>query len=329
MNHSGKDLMSKLIVGCGYLGARVARLWRDAGEPVFVTTRSHQRSAELAASGWEPIVADVTCPETLRGLPRADTVLVAFGYDPSAGRSRSEVYADGLANLLKALDADTRRIVYVSSTGVYGQHHGAWVTEETPCRPEREAGRAFLAAEQRLAEHPLGRRSVVLRMAGLYGPSRVPRPRGLLSGEPLAVASDSFLNLIHVDDMVQVVAAACKARLDEDAVRHHGQRPTNADAPIASGNSPRLYLASDGHPVQRREYFRFLAERLGAPEPTFVEPDPQAAAQARGGGSKRVSNAKLLQELGVTMRWPSYREGLGGGSLEQGAWSGESGGGSG
>ncbi len=279
--------MSKLIVGCGYLGSRVADLWHRDGEQVFATTRTPQNAARLAARGWEPVVADVTRPDTLRRLPAAETVLIAFGYDASAGHSRMEVYARGLSNLLEALGPQTNRLIYVSSTGVYGQQHGGWVTEETPCRPDRDAGRAFLAAEQGLAEHALGSRAVVLRMAGLYGPGRVPRPRAFAAGQALAVAADSYLNLIHVDDMAQVVLAAARG-----------------------ARCPRLYLASDGHPVQRREYFRYLAELMGVPEPRFVEPDPRAASEARGGGSKRVSHARLQSELGVVFEWSSYREGL-------------------
>jgi len=279
--------MNKLVVGCGYLGFRAATVWRDAGEQVFALTRSPQHAQALAECGLRAIVADVTRPETLTGLPAVDTVLIAYGYDAATGYSRHDVYCQGLSNLLAALPAQTGRLLYVSSTGVYGQHDGDWVTEQSPCRPDRDASRAFIAAEQSLAQHTLGRRAVVLRMAGLYGPGRIPRQQQLVAGEPLAVPADSFLNLIHVDDMVQAVVAAGVA-----------ERPSH------------LYLVSDGHPIQRREYFTYLAHLLSAPAPRFIDPNPVALSAGRGSGNKRISNARLLSELHLRLRWPSYREGL-------------------
>ncbi len=97
--------MSKLIFGCGYLGSRVAALWRDAGHEVVVVTRSRNRADEFQGNGYGAIVADVTRPETLRDLPTAETVLYAVGYDRSpAGRPSIEaVYAGGVEIVLSAL----------------------------------------------------------------------------------------------------------------------------------------------------------------------------------------------------------------------------------
>src|SRR5574340_490501 len=163
--------MAKLVIGCGYLGRRVAQRWQAAGETVFVTTRSPERAVALATEGLTPLVLDLTRPETLAGLPLAETVLWAVGFDRSAGCTRTDVHVDGLRALLDALAPSTRRIIAVSSSGVYGQTDGQWVDESTPCQPTREAGIAFVAAEQMLAEHGLGVRAVVLRLAGLYGPA--------------------------------------------------------------------------------------------------------------------------------------------------------------
>ncbi len=143
--------MVRLIFGCGYLGHRVAVRWQVAGDTPHVVTRSPSRAAALAAEGLQPIVADVLRPETLRGLPTADTVLYAVGYDRTADQSLREVYVQGLANVLAALPANTGRILYVSSTGVYGQTTGEPVDESSPCHPTREGGRACLEAEQLLS----------------------------------------------------------------------------------------------------------------------------------------------------------------------------------
>ncbi len=280
-------MMANLIVGCGYLGRRVARLWLADGRSVAGVTRRPQQAAQLQQEGLHAIVADVTRPETLAGLPPAETVLYAVARDRDAVQPRHELYVDGLRAALDALSPRTGRIIFVSSTGVYGQTDGSWVDETSPCRPQREAGRVFLAAEQILAEHALGSRAVVLRMAGIYGPGRIPLRAQLLSGEPIAVPSESLLNLIHVDDAAAVVLAA-----------------------EAHAAPPVTYVVSDGHPVERRAYFTGLAELLASPPPKFVEPPADAPVALRAAANKRVANARMLDELHVRLMHPTYRQGL-------------------
>jgi nucleoside-diphosphate-sugar epimerase len=279
--------MRKLIVGCGYLGRAVARTWRAEGHAVVAITRSAERAESLARDGLQPIVADVTRPDTLAGLPPAQTVLYSVGFDKRGAASRREVYVEGLATALDALSNDTERILFTSSTGVYGRADGAWVDEQTPCHPTREGGRLMGAAEQVLREHRLSDRAVVLRLAGLYGPGRIPRLADLLAGRPIAVPSIGYVNLIHVDDAAAAVVAADRR-----------------------GRPGRTYLVSDGNPVPRREFYTDLATALGLPAPSFVEPPPEAVSEGRAAASKRVANARMRRELGVDLRYPSYREGL-------------------
>ena len=159
------------------------------------------------------MVADVMQPSTLAQLPPAETVLYAVGYDPRGGRTRCEIYVDGLRNTLAALPGGPERIIFVSSTGVYGQDDGSWVDEDSPCRPTHDSGRALLAAEAVLHEHPLGSRGVVLRLAGIYGPGRLPRRPDLVAvHRGLAIPAESVANLIHVDDAATVVLAAEQPR---------------------------------------------------------------------------------------------------------------------
>jgi nucleoside-diphosphate-sugar epimerase len=279
--------MRKLIVGCGYLGCRVAQRWLAAGDEVWAVSRTPHHAAALVALGLRPLVADVTRPETLAALPPVETVLYAVGYERTSAASRWDVYVGGLENFLRAVPASVERMIYLSSTGVYGQADAAWVDEQAECRPTREAGQAFWAAEQRLAAHALGPRTIVLRMAGLYGPGRVPHRADLLAGRALAVPAAGYLNLIHVDDMANVVLAA------------------ERQAPC-----PRLYLASDGHPVERNDYYTYLAQLLGVSCPPLVTPASDSPAAQRATANKRVSNRRLRTELDVTFQYPSYREGL-------------------
>jgi nucleoside-diphosphate-sugar epimerase len=305
--------MQKLIFGCGYLGSRVARLWQAAGDEVSVVTRSERRAAELQALGYRALVADITRPETLVDLPEAATVLFAVGFerpkaskaDPSttafaistpnssvtgpgaAAQTIADVYVGGLHNVLAALPTATGRFIYISSTGVYGSGQGDWVDESTATNPVREGGRACLAAEELLRAHTLGQRAIVLRLAGIYGPGRIPRAEALRAGEPIAAPAEGFLNLIHVDDAAAIALVA----------EQHATPPC-------------LYIVSDGHPGQRQEYYAELARLLGAPPPRFTAPDPASPAAARASSDKRASNARLLAELPVRLCYPSFREGL-------------------
>ena len=122
---SSSASMTKLIFGCGYLGERVAHLWHEAGDRVVVVTRSTDRAADFAARRhYQAIVADVTRPESLVELPASDTVLFAVGFDRKVQQSIHEVYAGGLRNVLSALSSKAGRVIYISTTGVYGDSAG-------------------------------------------------------------------------------------------------------------------------------------------------------------------------------------------------------------
>jgi nucleoside-diphosphate-sugar epimerase len=127
----------------------------------------------------------------------------------------------------------------------------------------------------------------VLRLAGLYGPGRIPLAADVRHGRPIAAPVQGLLNLIHVDDAAQVVIAA-----DERAV------------------PPRTYVVSDGCPVVRREYYEELARLLGAPRPVFAPAPSDSAAVGRAGSDKRASNARMVGELGVRLAYPTFREAL-------------------
>jgi nucleoside-diphosphate-sugar epimerase len=270
----------------------VAKRWRTAGHEVVVITRSQEKAGQFQGQGFETIVADATRPESLVNLPAAETVLYSVGYDRSAaaGPSIEDVYAGGVKNVLAALPTDTGRIIYISTTGVYGPGSGEWVDEATPPDPRRDGGHASLAAEQALATHPLGRRSVILRLAGIYGQGRIPFIDKLRAGEPIPAPVTGYLNLIHVDDAADVVLAA------------------EAFAPIEQ--SPRIYCVSDGQPVERGEYYSEVARQISAPAPRFVDPEPSSPRAIRAENSRRIRNDRMLAELRVTLTYPDYRAGL-------------------
>lgn len=279
--------MAKLIFGCGYLGRRVGQRWLDRGEAVYAVTRSAARAGELERIGYRPLVADITDIDTLADLPVAETVLFAVGFDRTAGHPIEDVYVGGLKNVLACLPPATGHFLYISSTGVYSQNDGSWVDEDSPCEPRRPGGKACLTAEQLLAADERGQQATILRMAGLYGPGRVPRKQDIVAGMPIPSPGEGYLNLIHAEDAADIVLMVEPRR-----------------------GAARVYLAADGEPVLRIDYYREMARQLGAPEPVFLPPDEAATSPGRGTTNKRISNRRLTAEFDVKWQYPSYREGL-------------------
>jgi nucleoside-diphosphate-sugar epimerase len=144
----------------------------------------------------------------------------------------------------------------------------------------------MLEAEDLLRSHRLGDRAIILRLAGLYGPNRIPRMADVVAGKPVRADPRGHLNLVHLDDAVEAVISA-----------------------ESRGNPPRTYLVSDGNPVQRRAFYEHLAELLGRASPQFAESLGDSANQ-RGANDKKADNRRMLAELDVALRYPSYREGL-------------------
>jgi len=272
----------RLVVGCGYLGGVVAARWVAAGDAVWGIVRTPSRQAALEAAGVTALVADVAGAAPLPALPEVDTVVWSVGFDRSAGQAYRDVHVTGLARLLDALSGSPR-VVMVGSTGVWGRVEGMVVDESTPPSPEREAGRVLLDAERVLADHRLGP-GTVLRLAGIYGPGRLPRLDDLRAGRPLPADPDSWLNLIHVDDAATILMA------------------------VAGHPSPGpLYVVSDGHPLRRGDFYATLADLCGSPPPQWTPPPPESR-----GGDKRVDPGRLFREIAPTLAHPRALEALAG-----------------
>ena len=219
-------------------------------------------------------------------MPNVGTVLFAVGYDRKSGKSIDEVYVDGLRNVLAKLSPDIHRLIYISSTGVYGQSTGEWVDESSPCNPTRPGGKACLAAETMIAKHPLGSRAIILRLAGIYGPDRVPRKKDLLAGK-LVASTSGHLNLIHVDDAADVVLAA-----------------------ESSSGVPATYVVSDEFPVPRRQYYEEICRLLGLTDVEYVDPPVDSPAGQRALADKRIRSDRLRESLDIALKYPTFREGL-------------------
>ena len=244
-------------------------------------------AAALRAGGIESVTGDVCDPDTLRALPGASTVLYAVGMDYRAARPMHEVYVRGLANVLDTLPP-CARFIYVSSTSVYGQSAGEWVTEQSPAEPTEASGKVVMEAEQLLRARVPG--AVVLRCAGQYGPNRLLRKQAIMKGEPLAGDAEKWLNLVHIADAATAVL--------------------HAETHAMPGET---YNLSDGAPATRRDFYTRLAELLGT-EAKFeprAEPDPPAHRHLRRadrqGNRRRPQRLHQGVEAGPTQRGGHHR----------------------
>ena len=280
---------TRLIVGCGYVGERVANRWKNQGDRVLAVTRSSSRASSFERRGWEPLIWDWLDPQSHlpASLPPLDTLVIAVSHAPVEGLPPESTHRMGLERLGASIAEKSHgaRWIYLSTTGVFAPvHDGSWVDEDSPVGPNRPGSIAALAGEQWIAGNITSAHRVVLRPAGIYGPGRIPRWESIRDRIPLRVDPDSYLNLIHVDDLAGVI----------DVVANASQVST-------------LYCVSDGRSPTRREYYQTISDWLRLPDPIF---DPNTERQSRSEGNKRVSPVKLHRELPIQFDYPSYREGL-------------------
>ena len=272
-----------LIAGCGDLGLRVVgllslentanRIWGLRRHPSVESTN------DLPSFTW--ITADLTQPDSLRAMPK-DITHVLYTAAPNA-RTEADyraVYREGLESLLQAVASPSlQRVLFVSSTAVYGDHGAQWINEDTPTAPKSFNGQVLLETEQWLRTQKAQFETLSLRLSGIYGPGRSHLLDRLRTGQATApVAESHWVNRIHIED-----AAA--------AVLH-----------LLSLPNPRsIYLVTDSTPLPMRVLYDALAKLVGGPTP----PEGPAPASI---GSKRLSNAQL-RDSGFTFRWPDSREG--------------------
>lgn len=283
------QLRSAIIAGCGYTGRRVARLWMERGLKVYAITRSASKSDDLRRDGITPIQLNLADATALPLLPDADVVLWSVGFDQTSGVPRQAVWIDGLQRFLNALPTrlEPRRIIYTSSTSVYGNGHGQDVDETTLPNPKSEGGMACLAAEDLLQRYSSSTTACIsiLRLAGIYGPNRLLRKvTDLRNGTPIPAPPDEWLNLVHVDDAAAMTD--CISLLD---------------------SPPKLVNVVAKNSVTRREYYTLLASLSNSPPPVFAESADSTAF--RRGGNRRVVSL-MRDELPVQFRYDSIAEGL-------------------
>ncbi len=276
--------MTKTLIsfGHGYSAQALARLLQPQGWTIYGTTRSEDKATVLEETGIIPVLWD--SGDLTEAFSRATHMLVSAG-PREAGDPVFNRYGDEIAKAASRLEW----FGYLSTTGVYGNHNGEWTDEDAELRPSTERGKMRKAAEERWSAVP-GLPVHVFRLAGIYGPGRGPFAKVRNGTARQIIKPGQIFSRIHVKDIAQVLAAS-----------------------IAQPNPGRAYNVCDDEPAPPQDVIGYAAELLGMPLPPeipFDEAEMSPMARSFYSESKRISNSRIKSELGVTLHYPSYRDGL-------------------
>jgi nucleoside-diphosphate-sugar epimerase len=281
---------SLFCLGFGYSAATLARQLRDQGWQVAGTARRPERLAELAVAGLTGLLIDSAQPLPANALEGVTHLLVSIPPGP-----QGDPAASGLQAALRAASAAGTLgwIGYLSTTGVYGDHGGAWVDESTPTAPTGERGQRRVAAECAWqafgAAH--GIKTQIFRLAGIYGPGRSVLDDIRHGIAQRLVRPGQLFSRIHVADIAGTLRAA-----------------------MTGDSGARIFNVCDDEPAASADVVAYGCALLGVappPEIPFTEARLSPMAQSFWADNKRVSNRLLKTALGVRLIYPTYREGLG------------------
>lgn len=279
-----------MIIGCGDIGLRIAKASNRRGR-IVALVRSRESARRAEGLGLSVVQGDLDVQAPNDDRLKQPGALVHYTVPPpreGQGDPRLSRFLDTM------VAAPPKRIVYLSTSAVYGNCEGEWVNEERAPSPDTDRGRRRLAAERLLQDWCQAHHTnyVILRVPGIYGPGRLPLKR-LRSGAPLVDERECpYSNRIHADDLARVcVAAANKA-------------PDN-----------RIYNVSDGHPTSMTDYFLQVADLFNIDPPEIISLDEAREVLSPAmlsflDESKRLSNQRMLEELGVKLLYPTLAEGL-------------------
>lgn len=270
-----------LSFGHGYSAGALSPILRRQGWTVFGTTRSADNADRVRDTDATPLIWPDQ-PITAE-LDQATHLLISAG--PGAD---GDPILEAMRNEIAARRDQFEWVGYLSTTGVYGDHQGGWVDENTPLAPSTKRGQQRVAAEADWQS--MGLPLHIFRLAGIYGPGRGPFAKVRNGTARRIIKSGQVFSRIHVDDIAQVLAAS-----------------------IARPNPGAIYNLCDDDPAPPQDVIAYAAELLGLPVPpavAFEDADMTAMARSFYAESKKVRNDRIKDELGVTLLYPDYRKGL-------------------
>ena len=279
---------SILIIGCGDIGIRVAKQL-SLGHRVFALTSSSHRFQELREAGATPILGNLDQPESLWRLAGLAQTVIHLA--PPQNQGNRDHRTRNLLRILAQGSSAVRRLIYVSTTGVYGDHRGARVSELTPVNPQSERAQRRVDAERvlRLWGPAHGIAVTILRVPGIYAANRLPLERLQSQTPALLPEEDAYSNHIHSDDLARLVCAA-----------------------VYHGKPQRVINACDGNETKMGDYFDEVADAFG-----LARAPRMPANQLQGivspmlwsfmRESRRVTNTRL-SELKTPLRYPSVAD---------------------
>jgi nucleoside-diphosphate-sugar epimerase len=280
--------MHVVVAGAGWLGSALIRELVARGHRVTAIRRDPARAAALAAPGVVPLPLDLAEGGAAARLPHdLDAVVACQSASGEGVEPYRRAYVEASRTLLDAGRRAERPVafVYTGSTGVFGQRDGGEVDEASPPSPASPSAEVLVEAERLVlgATGPALRTSV-LRLSGLYGPGRGWPLERVRSGQmALGPGDGTWLNLCHLEDAVTAVLAV-----------------------LERGRAGRVYHGTDAEPVRRRDLIGWVADRLGIPAPRQPE-----GARAPSLPDRRVRGDRTRAELGIVLRYPTFREGIG------------------
>ena len=286
-----KPFKHVLIVGCGDIGLRVAKSWKNTGKSVFALARSEASIDTFRQQHLHTCQADLDESHLLKHIPSRQSLLYYFAPPPVNGHIDTR-----MANFLAGMDKEAlpAHLIYISTSGVYGDQGGKIIKEDTPVNPQADRAKRRYNAEQQLrtwSKHtsvPI----TILRVGGIYGPGRLPLQR-LKDQIPMLHENLSpQTNRIHADDLAQVCVAAA-----------------------AEKTKGEIYNVSDGTNSNMTEYFNTIADFYELPRPPLIDWDEAEKTISKGmlsylKESRRMDNSKMINDLGITLKYPTLLDGL-------------------
>ncbi len=280
-----------LIVGYGDIGQRVARLAHTTGYQVSAASRSIHLKTTEQESGVELYTANLDRLGTLGQLPTRQSMVLYLAPPPPHGDTDPRIQMFCKSILKTELPA---KIVYVSTSGVYGDCDGALVDETRPPHPETDRAKRRLDAEQAFRTWGMshGVPIITLRVAGIYGPGRLPLDRLEKGGPVLRREQSPYSNRIHADDLARVCLAA-----------------------VQKGTDGAIYNVCDGEESTMTDYFMSIADFFNLPQPpeiSMAEAQTQLTPEMLSYllESRRLNNSRMLERLGIELLYPDLKSGL-------------------